>query len=150
MPGFVGRLVCVGFVLSIFGLAQNIPDAPQPKTPPSNPFPDAPPAPKNNHPPAPDTGITPPQPQPDQTTQQPPQDGVANSREDLYRFSTRVTFVEVPVTVKDGSGHLVEGLNSKDFTVYEDGVPQKLSYFSSDPFPLSVAVVVDTNLASGT
>src|SRR5262249_27227428 len=53
-------------------------------------------------------------------------------------------------TVKDNSGHLVEGLTSNDFTVYEDGVPQKLSYFNGDPFPLSVAVVVDTNLPAGT
>ena len=56
--------------------------------------------------------------------------------------------MEIPVTVKDSSGYLVEGLSPRDFTVYEDGVPQKLSFFSSDPFPLSVAVVVDTNLPS--
>ncbi|HEY6969142.1 MAG TPA: VWA domain-containing protein [Candidatus Angelobacter sp.] len=148
MLGFVGRLFCVGVLASMTAMAQNIPDAPQPKTqPPGNPFPDAPPAPKNNHP-AQEPGTVPP-PQPTQNTQQ-QQNGISSSRDDLYRFHSNVTFVEVPVTVKDNSGHLVEGLTSNDFTVYEDGVPQRLSYFSGDPFPLSVAVVVDTNLPAGT
>ena len=147
MPGFVGRLVCIGLVSSMIGLAQNIPDAPQPKTqPPNNPFPDAPPAPKNNHP---EPAATPDQPKP-APVQAPPSDGVATNRDQLETFRVRVTFVEVPVTVKDSSGHLVEGLSPKDFTVFEDGVPQKLSFFSSDPFPLSVAVVVDSNLPAGT
>jgi VWFA-related protein len=130
------------------GMAQNIPDAPQPKVqPPANkPFPDdAPPAVKNTHP----------QPEPPSTSQPPgtmqsQPEGLATSRNDLFIIRTRVSFVEIPVTVKDRSGHLVPGLASGDFTVYEDGVPQKLSYFSSDPFPLSAAVVVDTNLPSAT
>ncbi|HKE31351.1 MAG TPA: VWA domain-containing protein, partial [Candidatus Angelobacter sp.] len=71
-------------------------------------------------------------------------------RNDLFKIITNVTFIEVPVTVKDRSGKLVEGLSYKDFTVYEDGVPQKLSFFNSEPFPLSAAVVVDTNLPAGT
>src|SRR5207245_9342543 len=37
-----------------------------------------------------------------------------------------------------------------DFGIYEDGVPQKLNFFTSDPFPLSAAIVVDTELPSGT
>lgn len=150
MPGFLQgmkRLVCLGVVLAGVGAAQNIPDAPQPKIPPSsNPFPDAPPAPKNNHPP--DEPAT--SPQPTQPTQGRPSGDIANSRDELFRIITNVTFIEVPVTVKDGSGRLMEGLQSQDFTVYEDGVPQRLSYFSSDPFPLSVAIVVDTNLPSAT
>lgn len=148
MPGFlyeVKRLVCLTVVLSAVGMAQNIPDAPQPKTQPSsNPFPDAPPAPKNNHPPD-DPAAVPAQPQP---TQRQPQGGIPSTRDDLFRIVTNVTFIEVPVTVKNQAGRMVEGLQSQDFTVYEDGVPQRLSYFSSDPFPLSVAIVVDTNLSS--
>ena len=150
MPGFLQgmkRVVCLGVVLAAVGTAQNIPDAPQPKIPPpSNPFPDAPPAPKNNHPP--DEPTT--SPQPAQPTQGQPSGAIPTSRDDLFRIVTNVTFIEVPVTVKDQSGRLMEGLQSQDFTVYEDGVPQRLSYFSSDPFPLSVAIVVDTNLPSST
>src|SRR5215469_17183609 len=149
MSGFRGRwrwLGLIWLVTSILAGAQNLPDAPQPKTaPPTNPFPDAPPAPKNNHP-TPDSTSAPSEPEP-----QPQAPGdVVTSRNDLFRIVTNVTFIEVPVTVKDHSGKLVEGLSYKDFTVYEDGVPQKLSFFNSEPFPLSAAVVVDTNLPAGT
>lgn len=150
----VGILIGSAFLGSAFLCGQNIPDAPQPKIQPpaDNPFPDAPPAPKNNHPtqeaPSADTPG-------DGTSSAPvhsdqPTDGIATSRNDLPKFVSRVTFVEVPVTVKNSGGHMVPGLTDKDFTVYEDGVAQKLNFFSSDPFPLSVAVVVDTNLPAST
>jgi VWFA-related protein len=57
-----------------------------------------------------------------------------------------VNFVVVPVTVKDSSGHLVEGLTRSDFAVLEDGVRQQIKLFTSDPFPLSAAVVLDVGL----
>ena len=57
-----------------------------------------------------------------------------------------VSFVTVPVTVKDNEGKLVEGLLAKDFSIYEDGSLQKLTFFTSDPFPLSAALIVDQGL----
>lgn len=155
MPGSVVRwrtFLWCGLLVAGMGLAQDIPDAPQPKIqPPANkPFPDdAPAAVKNPHT-QPDT---PPADNPQPPTGGQPQqqiDGLLTSRNDLFIIRTRVSFVEIPVTVKDHSGHLVTGLGPTDFTVYEDGVPQKLSYFNSDAFPLSVAVVVDTNLPAST
>lgn len=152
MPRFVRRLqtlVAVVALTSAFSWTQNIPDAPQPKIPPSgnNPLGDAPQAPKNTRPlPEAPTG-------PAGDVQSQPHlnsDGIATSRNDLFTIRTRVSFVQVPVTVKDSAGHLVEGLTDRDFTVYEDGVPQRLSFFSSDAFPLSAAVVVDTNLPAAT
>lgn len=155
MPGFLkkaGTLVGIVSLACALSFAQDIPDAPQPKVQPSpnNPFPDAPPAPKNTHPPQ-DAPATAPSDSPteaaatDQSTQ-----GIPNSRNDLFTIRRQVTFVEVPVTVKDESGHLVPGLTARDFTVYEDGEPRPLSFFSSDPFPLSAAIVVDTNLPAET
>jgi len=41
----------------------------------------------------------------------------------------------------------VDGLLPKDFTVLENGKPQTLTYFTSDPFELSVAVVLDIGMA---
>ncbi len=35
----------------------------------------------------------------------------------------------------------------KDFTVLENGKPQKLTYFTSDPFQLSVAILLDLGMA---
>jgi len=64
----------------------------------------------------------------------------------MYTMRTTVNFVVVPVTVKDMSGHLVEGLVKRDFSVLEDGVQQQIKLFTSDPFPLSAAVVLDVGL----
>jgi VWFA-related protein len=50
------------------------------------------------------------------------------------------------VMVKDREGRRVDGLRPNDFTVLENGKPQKLSYFTTDPFELSVAVVIDTGM----
>jgi VWFA-related protein len=57
-------------------------------------------------------------------------------------------FVQVPVTVKDkSSGRMVEGLLPTDFTVYENNVKQKLTFFTADPFALSVAIVLDLGMS---
>jgi len=59
-----------------------------------------------------------------------------------------VTYVDVPVTVRDKNHHLVAGLTWRQFKIYEDGVRQKISFFSVDPRPLSVAFVIDQTLPS--
>src|SRR6266704_4385416 len=65
-----------------------------------------------------------------------------NTRDDLYKIKTQVNFVLVPVMVKDGSGHMVDGLLPNDFAVFEDGKKQDLKFFTSDPFPLSAAIIL--------
>jgi VWFA-related protein len=69
-----------------------------------------------------------------------------SGRDELFSLVKNVTFVTVPVTVKDGDGKLVDGLLSKDFSVYEDGTPQRLTFFTSDPFPLAAALIIDQGL----
>lgn len=102
--------------------------------------------------PNPLTGETPqpstvePKPMPPITRAKPGTSTEQDPREQLYTFTSNVNFVAVPVTVKDGSGHLVAGLLQNDFTVYENGTKQNLTYFTSDPFPLSAAVVLDLGL----
>jgi VWFA-related protein len=108
----------------------NIPDAPSASRPVEK-FPAA------------NESITPPPP-PEIATVPPgsvPQSGTG--RDELFKLVTNVNFVVVPVTVKDGSGHLVEGLSRQDFRVLEDGVEQRMTFFTSDPFPLTAAVVID-------
>jgi len=150
--GFQSGLKRLLFLLVLLAIPiaaqQGVPDAPKPKNPQPQ-FPsDAPPAPKNEHAelPPPDAESTP-APLP-QSQRQP--GGIATSRNDLYTYSVRVNFVQVPVTVKDSSGRLVSGLGPQDFTIYEDGAPQQLTFLTSDPFPLSAAVVIDTDLPSTT
>jgi len=127
---------------------QNVPDAPQPKPQQPSQFPDnAPPAPINTHPDQPEATPTP-APQAQRPTAG--QGGMPSGRDDLYKMSVAVNFVQIPVRVKDGSGKLVSGLTSNDFKVYEDGVVQQLKFFTADAFPLSAAVVVATDLPSTT
>ena len=60
----------------------------------------------------------------------------------------QVNFVEVPVTVKDSKGKLVAGLTFRDFKVYENDSFEPLRLFTVDPFPLSIAFVIDQSLTS--
>jgi VWFA-related protein len=70
-----------------------------------------------------------------------------DTRESLYRLPpVTVSYVMVPVTVKDNDGRLVAGLLPKDFTVLENGQKQTLKFFTSDPFPLSAAVIFDLGM----
>jgi Ca-activated chloride channel family protein len=55
-----------------------------------------------------------------------------------------VNLVLVNATVSDLNGRLVAGLDRKDFRLTEDGVEQKVEYFSVEDLPLSVGLVFDT------
>jgi VWFA-related protein len=66
------------------------------------------------------------------------------------RITTTVQFVELPFTVKDSKGRLVPGLTWRDVRVYEDGLRQQMRLFTVDPFPLSVAIVIDQSVTFDT
>jgi VWFA-related protein len=68
------------------------------------------------------------------------------SQDQLFQLRVNVNQVVVPVRVTDESGRLVSGLLSTDFSVFEDGKKQNLNFFTSDPFGLSVAVVLDLGM----
>ncbi len=61
-------------------------------------------------------------------------------------IQVNVNFVEVPVTVKDSKGNLVAGLTFRDFKVFENESREPLRLFTVDPFPLSIAFVIDQSL----
>jgi VWFA-related protein len=69
-----------------------------------------------------------------------------NPTDDLYKISVSTSFVQVPVMVKDSDGRRVDGLLPRDFAVYENGKKQALTYFTSDPFELSVAILLDIGM----
>src|SRR5205823_2066965 len=148
---------------------QNIPDAPSAVQPPK-PAPEAPPPaqePPSQEPPAQDQGQSPPAPEANEpppqsaapeTDQKPeekpplnlrtvPEGGATKDSEGIYKLPpVQVNQVMVPVTVKDESGQLVKGLLAKDFSVLENGKKQKLNFFTSDPFALSAAVILDLGM----
>jgi VWFA-related protein len=71
-----------------------------------------------------------------------------NTRDEIYTLKRRVDFVALPVTVKDKTtGRNVDSLTYKDFEVLENGVRQKLTYFTSDPFFISAAVIFDLGMS---
>lgn len=66
--------------------------------------------------------------------------------DELYTIKVTKNLVTVPVTVKDSDGRLVAGLLPQDFTILENGKKQTLEFFTSDPFALSAAVILDTGM----
>lgn len=68
------------------------------------------------------------------------------AQDELFKFTKNVNFVSVPVTVKNEDGRPVFGLTKPDFSIYEDGVRQPIVFFTSDPFPISAAIVVDVGM----
>jgi len=59
-----------------------------------------------------------------------------------------VTYVEVPVTVKDPKGKMVAGLTWRDFKVFENNAREPIRVFNVDAYPLSIAFVIDQSLTS--
>jgi VWFA-related protein len=87
----------------------------------------------------------------DQIQSTPPQVlGPGDAQEIGTMLQLNVTYVEVPVTVKDSKGALVPGLTWRDFRVFENGVYEPLKVFSVDAMPLSIAFVIDQSLTSDT
>jgi VWFA-related protein len=72
----------------------------------------------------------------------------APTQDTRSRIVVRTELVIVPVTVKDGRGQLVPGLEQDDFRIFEDDVEQKIILFDSNPFPLSAVILIDNNLAT--
>jgi Ca-activated chloride channel family protein len=53
--------------------------------------------------------------------------------------------VNVPVTVSDRDGRYIPGLKKEDFTLYENGVEQKIAFFATYDEPINVALLIDTS-----
>ena len=151
---FVVIIAVLFLCTGIFAQSQgNLPDAPAPQQ-------NVPPPPANTPEPTPDTPANAPLPgstqpanqgQPENASEGQTQPGNvpptpietvpkgkavnspgSGSDELAYAIKVNVNFVPVPVTVKDDDGHLVPGLLKRDFAVFENGVEQNVTFFSSD------------------
>jgi Ca-activated chloride channel homolog len=65
----------------------------------------------------------------------------------LAQFASGISLVEVYATVTDDRGRLRKDLTAADFTVYEDGAPQRISTFVAGDAPLSVALAIDRSFS---
>jgi len=89
-----------------------------------------------------------PQSQPDNFQQEAPEIPKTPGQSEAFMIHVPVNFINVPVTVRDKKGNLVAGLTWRQFRVYEDGQRQRIAFFTVDPYPLSVAFVIDQSLPS--
>jgi VWFA-related protein len=61
---------------------------------------------------------------------------------------TDKALVSVPVSVSDREGHYIAGLKKEDFTLYQDGVKQKITFFATYDEPLNIALLLDTSVST--
>jgi Ca-activated chloride channel family protein len=83
----------------------------------------------------------------DRKSAQPPASAESAGEEigedDVLRINTRL--VSVPVSVMDRDGRYIFDLRQEDFAIYENGVEQQITHFSSVEQPFSVVLLVDTS-----
>src|SRR5262249_41924468 len=60
-------------------------------------------------------------------------------------FRAGVDVVSLNVTAVDASNHYVTDLEEKDFTVFEDGVKQDLSFFNRKQQPIALSLLLDSS-----
>ncbi len=60
-------------------------------------------------------------------------------------FRSAVDLVSLNVIVTDARDRFVTGLTQQDFSVFEDGVQQDVSYFAATNVPLDLAILLDTS-----
>ena len=66
--------------------------------------------------------------------------------QEVPTFSTDVKVVSVLTTIHDRDGRAVTDLTQNDFTLLEDGAPQRIRYFSRETgLPLTIGLLVDTS-----
>lgn len=118
LPVLTALAVCSGLVL--FALIFTSSSGHAQQQPAAAPTPSPPPA-----------GQTPPTPRPD-----------GSQDESLF---TTTDLVTLTVTVTDGQGRFVTGLNRSAFTVNDNSQPQEITFFSDEDAPVSIAVVFDVS-----
>jgi Ca-activated chloride channel homolog len=77
-----------------------------------------------------------------------PRNGVqsrSRTEEAYAHVKISVDVVLIPVTVTDSFGKPLPGLRSEAFKVFEDGVEQRVTYFSNEDAPVSVGVLFDAS-----
>jgi VWFA-related protein len=63
-----------------------------------------------------------------------------------FTLRQQVNFVEIPFTVKDSKGRQVPGLTWREVRIYENNLRIQPAVFTTDAFPMSVALVIDQSL----
>jgi VWFA-related protein len=60
-------------------------------------------------------------------------------------LSVRTDLVILPLTVVDRNGAFVTGLRQEDFTIYDNGEPRAIQFFTSEDLPATIGLVIDSS-----
>jgi Ca-activated chloride channel homolog len=75
--------------------------------------------------------------------------GTGSASREIARPVTNILvhsdLVLIPVTVTDGKGRIVTGLQKEQFTLFEDKVPQTITQFDTEDAPVSVGLIFDAS-----
>jgi len=66
----------------------------------------------------------------------------ADAERSFPKIRVNSDLVVIPVTVTDGKGRVVNGLQKEHFTLYEDKVEQTITQFAADDVPVSIGLVL--------
>src|SRR5687767_713005 len=69
-----------------------------------------------------------------------------DNEEDVIRVDTDLVTVPVGISTRDGKP--VPNIAQKEFRIFENGVEQRIAYFSSDEQPFTVALVLDMSYST--
>lgn len=73
----------------------------------------------------------------------PPSNQPADKDDEIIKVETNL--VTTPVSVLDRQGRFIPNLKQKDFTILDNGIPQKITYFQSSEQPFTVVLLIDTS-----
>jgi Ca-activated chloride channel family protein len=82
--------------------------------------------------------------------QPPPAGAQPSTRQQGPSFRAGVDLVSLNVTVTDGTAHYVTTLEQEDFSVFEDGMKQDVTFFSKTNLPIALALMIDTSASMDT
>jgi Ca-activated chloride channel family protein len=66
-----------------------------------------------------------------------------------FTLRANSTLVVIPVSVTDAANHFVLNIERDSFSVFEDGVKQRVSQFADEDAPLSIGLLVDVSGSMG-
>jgi Ca-activated chloride channel family protein len=70
---------------------------------------------------------------------------LGQTKEDDEVIKVDVAMVNIPFSVSDREGRNIFGLTTQNFTLFEDGQPQKIEFLSTQDTPLNIVVLLDTS-----
>ena len=62
-----------------------------------------------------------------------------------YAFRSEADLLSVPVRVTDRNDNEIHGLTANQFSLYEDGKPQKIAFFDAGGEPVSLGILLDVS-----